>query len=113
MNENRTLHQLEQVFDEERRQLVQGNLARLARLADRKEKLLLALQDVKLTKDTLERLSDLSERNQALITAAQDGVRSVRDRLTEIQRGAPVETYSRTGEKSQIEKPVRTLQRRA
>ena len=113
MNYDRTIRQIEETFDDEKRFLIQGNIIQLNQVANRKEKLLLSLQGISLPNRVLERFSMLASRNESLIQAAQDGLISARARLTEIQRGALVETYSRSGQKTELSKPIRTLQRRA
>ncbi len=113
MSDERIVRNLEILFEDERKALVSGEVHRLARLAQRKEHLIGVLQSVRLPAPTLKRFAGLTARNQALIEAAQSGLKSAVDRLREIQRGASVGTYSRTGVKSEISKPVRTLQRRA
>jgi len=107
------IRQLEQIYEDERRFLLAGNLDPLVRLAARKEELGNALGKSALPPETLARLAALGERNSSLLAAAGDGLRSAQVRIGEIQRGAPVETYSRSGEKSEYARPVRTLQRRA
>jgi flagellar biosynthesis/type III secretory pathway chaperone len=113
MTTDKMLRQLEAVLDEERQHLLSGDLIRLTQLAKRKVNLSAALAIDDLPHDVLARFAGLSARNQTLLEAARDGLNAARKRLGEIQRGAPMGTYSREGEKSEYAKPVRTLQRRA
>jgi len=113
MKNERVMRQLEDLLHEERHNLISGDLGRLAPLARRKEAMLTALDALELPAGALARLAALSAHNQSLLLAAQNGLQSALARLADVQRGAPVGTYSRSGEKSEYSKPVRTLQRRA
>lgn len=113
MTPDRILRSLEQLLDLERACLLSGDLGRLPRLVQRKESCLAQLPDMSAEPDRIDRLLALCDRNARLITAAQAGLKAAEARLSEIRRGAPVGTYSRSGEKSEIARPVRTMQRRA
>lgn len=109
---DRTTRLLEQVFEEERKHLVAGDLLQLSQTAKRKDHLCATLAGVALSPEVQAHLSALAQRNQALLDAAREGLSAAITRLAEMQRGAPVGTYSRLGEKSEFAKPIRTLQRR-
>lgn len=113
MSVDRAVARLERLLQEERILLLRGDLQRLGPLVPRKEKLLRALITGPDDRPGIARLRALSERNQTLLQAAQRGIGAARTRLDQIARGTPVGTYSRTGEKTQIARPVQTLQRRA
>lgn len=113
MARDKVVKQLETLLARERMHLMRGDFGRLATLAARKETLVAAIKDAPQDRISLEHLKDLMCRNEGLIRAAQNGLRAVQSRLSEVQQGAPMETYGADGAKAGFARPLRTLQRRA
>lgn len=103
----------EDLLDRERRMILSGRVADLPRLADDKARI---LRDLGALRDAgrLERLAGLGRRNQALLDAAAQGIRDVRDRLSEIRATAgTLATYSSDGQRQTTATVTRTFERRA
>ena len=99
-----TIDYLDDLLDQERAALLQGNLDEIARLHPRKEHLIDGLNHPDMS--NLEGLTELNfklERNQTLLDNALDGVRSVARRLAAIRRvRQSLETYDSSGRKTSV-----------
>jgi flagellar biosynthesis/type III secretory pathway chaperone len=96
---------LDDLLDEERIALLDGNLDLIGRMLKRKEFLIDALNDSE--KPNLEALSDLNAkvtRNQALLSSALEGIQSVADRLMTMRRiKSSLDTYDAQGRRKKID----------
>lgn len=97
----------------EREALLSGDLAALADLADRKQRLLAELDGAAVERPLLATILSRSKSNQSLIEAALRGVRKARERL-EVARagGATLDTYDARGNTASYS-ARRGLERRA
>lgn len=99
---------------EERRALLDGELASLEGFSVRKENLFRRLRDRGLSRSRLDRLSTELGHNARLALAAAAGIRSVVEMSRELRRGGPaLSAYSENGEKRVIGNDPSGIQRRA
>lgn len=111
-----TIDALDELLDDERRALLSGELDKIARLHDRKTKLIDDLNELDLRDQ--EQIRDLSRkvgRNQELLTSALDGIRAVARRLAAVRHVREhLDTYDAEGKKSTISTGVKKeLEKRA
>ncbi|WP_415405022.1 flagellar biosynthesis protein FlgN [Tateyamaria sp. SN3-11] len=100
-----TIDSLDDLLDAERAALLKGNLEDVARLLERKEGLIDALNRIEFKeRSDFEGLQAKVERNQALLDSALDGVRSVARRLAAIRRvRQSLDTYDSFGKKRTVD----------
>lgn len=104
---------LEDLLDKERKAILGGDFEALRRMVAEKQRLLNAARGAPATQ-AITRLKKKAERNQAMLMAATLGIRSVADRLARAREpGAPLSTYSRTGEREAHNQTRRSMERRA
>lgn len=111
-----TIDSLDDLLDGERSALLEGNLDEIARLHDRKEQLIDALNRLDADESTnLVSLNTKLERNQALLNTALGGIRSVARRLAAIRRvRQSLDTYDSAGRKKSVEMGIdRSVEKRA
>lgn len=98
------IDELDDVLDQERQALLQGDLEDLARLMTLKEGLIDRLNKIDaLTRDDLDAVQGKVTRNQALLTSAMEGIRAVADRMADLRRvRRGLETYDRAGRKKEV-----------
>lgn len=114
MTPHETLHKFDLLLSEERQALLTGQVAALAELAARKEKLAGQLTHAGLDAARLKVLKDRIAANAALLLAAQRGLGAARERLSQIRSGgAPLTTYGRDGRRMDIGRPASGLNHRA
>jgi hypothetical protein len=105
--------ELEEVLEAERLCLVGGELDGLARLATRKEALLVGLPPGAAAEPGLSRLRGALARNARLLAAAAQGVRDADSRLRELIDGPALETYDDGGNRRTLAGPRPSLSRNA
>jgi len=104
---------LEDILDRERGMILSGRVADLARLADDKSRILHDLGDLR-DPGRLDHVARLARRNQALLAAAAQGIRDVRDRLSDIRTTAgTLATYSSDGQRQTNDTLKISFERRA
>jgi len=93
---------LEEVLDLERTALVDGDLDRLNHMAPEKEKLIGAINELRVfDSDELIRIQKKVERNQALLNSAAEGIRAVASRMAELRRvRQEFSTYGADGQRN-------------
>lgn len=102
---------LAQVLSDEGDALVAGRFERLKTLAEERESILAKSSEDELGDAAV--LRKLAERNLRLAQAAARGLGAARARALKILRGASLDTYSQSGERSSFRDSRPTLQRRA
>lgn len=107
---------LDDLLDDERSALLEGDIDRISRLHGRKAELIDHLS--KLDREDSEHLHALGQkvgRNQELLNSAADGIRSVARRLAEIRETrSKLDTYGSDGRKKSYDmQPKRSLEKRA
>ena len=111
-----TIDAMDDLLDDERRALLEGNLDEISRLHDRKEQLIDVLNKLDADENaSLVSLNAKLERNQALLNTALGGIRSVARRLAAIRRvRQSLDTYDSKGRKKSVEMGVdRSFEKRA
>ena len=107
---------LDDLLEQERAALIDGDLERISRLLARKEGLIDALNmRAALDQADLAPLHAKVTRNQALLNSAMEGIRAVASGMSALRRARQgLETYDRTGTKHQITTgDAHTVERRA
>ncbi|MGI1662043.1 flagellar biosynthesis protein FlgN [Palleronia sp. KMU-117] len=105
---------LEDLLERERRLILSGRLADLGRHAEAKARIVDALSREVRDPRHLDRLRAAASRNQGLLDAAAEGIREVRDRLTDMRRSVgSLATYSSDGERHVVSTTPGQLERRA
>lgn len=110
------INELDDLLDQERQVLLNGELNQLPRLMVLKENLIDRIrgQDA-LEQAVLSGVQGKVTRNQALLNSAMEGIRAVADRIADlrkVRRG--LETYDRSGRKTEVGTQSRsTVERRA
>jgi flagellar biosynthesis/type III secretory pathway chaperone len=107
---------LDDLLDEERKALLSGELDKIARLHDRKSKLIDELNQLDMQdQERMRTLSLKVGRNQELLNSALDGIRSVARRLAAVRRVREnLDTYDAQGQKQSIKNITeRSLEKRA
>jgi flagellar biosynthesis/type III secretory pathway chaperone len=95
------------LLDDEREGLLRGRLAEVAAVADRKARLIAALNAAP-DPAGLVRVKAAAERNQRLLEAAAAGVKDVRARLAEVRQSAgTLATYTPEGARQTVSTTVR------
>ena len=102
--------ELEELLDQTRTALMAGDLAGLAVLAERTERLPVALP--RTDPATAERLRGKAERNARLLQAAARGIRAARQRITEIGNAPVLSTYDNRGRRELVAAPSAAVPRR-
>ena len=106
-------HALKALLERERLVILSGRLADLASFPAEKARLLNSLASLR-DSDCIKDLARLAQRNQTLLEAARQGLREVRDRLSEIRRTAgTLEVYSPEGERQRVSIAPSRVERRA
>lgn len=113
MAADRRLARLERALAAERRALLEGQLEALPRLVAERERLLAELPTLAPDRAALAALREEAGRNAALCAAVRDGIAAARARLEEIARGAPLGTYGARGDRQEMGRAPRLLQRRS
>lgn len=116
-----TINELDELLDQERGALLNGDLEQIARLMTLKEGLidrinaLTASEKQALDHDSISHMQDKMTRNQVLLHGAMEGIRAVADRMAGLRRVREgLETYDRSGQKTQYDTgEKRTVERRA
>ena len=111
-----TVDSLDDLLDEERAALLDGNLDQIGRMLKRKERLINALNDSDQPEiGALTKLNIKVVRNQALLTSALEGIQNVADRLTAMRRiKDSLDTYDARGLRKRIDMPSKgKVERRA
>ena len=98
---------LDDILDEEREALLQGDLEKIGRLVERKESLISRLNEIETAEAAaLKDLQEKVQRNQGLLDGALEGIRRVASRLALLRRvKLTLETYDATGVKQTIDCP--------
>lgn len=100
-----TVDSLNDLLDEERVALLDGNLDLIGRMLNRKETLIDSLND--LAKPDTKEMSDINTkvvRNQLLLESALEGIKSVADRLTSMRQVKnSLDTYDARGRRTKID----------
>ena len=107
---------LDELLDDERDALLEGNLDQVSRLVARKETLIERLAQVDRTdRGAILELNVKFERNQALLRSALEGIRSVTRRLAMLRRvRTSLDTYDSRGARRSIEmSPETSVEKRA
>lgn len=108
------LREAERLLDEERRALMDGDLAALAGLVERKEALAHLLSGSDVSRERLAVLKVKAERNAELLAASARGVRTVIRRIGEIRdANGPLRTYGRDGMQQTLGTAAGSLEKRA
>lgn len=110
------LNALNDLLDQERQALLEGNLDRIARTLDLKQSLIAQLDAQDVTdRPSLEALQAKVARNQSLLNSALDGLRAVTRRLATMRRiRSSLDTYDSQGQKNAIAlTPTRSVEKRA
>ncbi|QJF52992.1 flagellar biosynthesis protein FlgN [Roseobacter ponti] len=102
---HRIFDALDDLLDEERTALLEGNLDHVARLLETKETLIDALADLDANEvKPLQELDKKVRRNQVLLDSALAGIRSVAERLTALRRvRRSLDTYDAKGVRQTID----------
>jgi len=98
------IDRMDQLLDEERRALLDGDLEAVGTLMERKGAMIDALNalDPGAT-NRAQSLKSKAQRNQALLDGALEGMRLVTGRLTALRRiRRTLETYDRSGQKTSV-----------
>lgn len=105
---------LHDVLEAERAALREGALDKVARMAERKEALIVRIRAASPDPAALGPLQQALDRNRVLLSSAIDGLRAVGVRLNALSaaRGR-LETYDRAGRRQVSQTPGRSLERRA
>ncbi|WP_138936261.1 flagellar export chaperone FlgN [Roseovarius arcticus] len=98
------IDKLDELLDEERRALLNGDLEKIGTLLTRKEVLIDTLNAQEPdTQASIANLRGKVLRNQALLDGALQGIRTVAGRLAAFRKvRRTLETYDKTGRKSEI-----------
>lgn len=93
---------LEEIVEQERSALLEGDLERLSQMLPRKEQLIEDLNGLEvLDSDDLIRLQAKVNRNQSLLSSAAEGIRAVADRMAELRKvRQEFTTYDATGQRT-------------
>jgi flagellar biosynthesis/type III secretory pathway chaperone len=103
----------EDLLDRERRMILSGRVADLARLAEDKARILRDLGGLR-DAGRLDRVAGLCRHNHDLLEAAAQGIRDVRDRLSDIRATAgTLATYSSDGKRQTTVTAKTSFERRA
>ena len=104
-NIQQTINDLDQLLDQEREALLAGELEVLSEIHESKANLIDRLNELDVEdQETLAQLREKVGRNQDLLNSALEGIRAVSRRLAAVRRvRAKLETYTATGQKSEIE----------
>ncbi len=104
-NIQQTINDLDQLLDQEREALLAGELEVLSEIHESKTNLIDRLNELDVEdQETLAQLREKVGRNQDLLNSALEGIRAVSRRLAAVRRvRAKLETYTATGQKSEIE----------
>ncbi len=111
-----TINALNDLLDQERAALLEGNLDKIARTLDLKQSLIEQLNAQEVTdRAALEALNIKVARNQSLLNTALEGVRAVTRRLATMRRiRCSLDTYDSHGQKNAIAlTPDRSVEKRA
>lgn len=104
---------LELLLERERQAILSGRLEDLSALPSEKAWLLDRLSGLR-DADRLRHLVRQARRNQALLEAAGQGLRDIRERLSEIRRAAgTLDVYSQNGERQSVSTATGLVTRRA
>ncbi|MEX0306133.1 MAG: flagellar biosynthesis protein FlgN [Ruegeria sp.] len=100
--DNDPIRALEDLLDNERAALIQGDLTDVSRFTPEKETLIGAINDLHvLESDDLSRVQKKVARNQALLNSAAEGIRAVADRMSELRRiKQEFSTYDASGQRN-------------
>jgi flagellar biosynthesis/type III secretory pathway chaperone len=101
MRDNKSiLKELRSLLEEERQNLLQGELTKLPDLLERKQKLIDRLEEASDSVD-LQALHDRLTRNHTLLNSAMEGIQRVSTRLDTLKRlRKSLETYDKSGRKN-------------
>jgi flagellar biosynthesis/type III secretory pathway chaperone len=111
-----TINALDDLLDQERAAMLEGDLEKIARTLDLKQSLIERLNRLDMAdRATLEALNAKVERNQSLLNAALEGIRAVARRLATMRRiRSSLDTYDANGRKKVITmSPDRSVEKRA
>ena len=110
------IDELDQLLDQERQALLDGDLERIARLMETKESLIDRLNELSdIERQDLDGVRDKVTRNQALLTSAMEGIRAVADRIADLRHVRQgLATYDQSGRRQQHSTSgSQTVERRA
>jgi len=94
---------LEELLNQERAAILNGQYDKLERFIDEKERLLNALAKTRVDPKILSRLREQTERNGILYDAMRSGIGSALDRLKSMKEPGPaLKTYDKTGRQTEI-----------
>lgn len=95
---------LNDLLEQERRALTEGDFDRIDALIPQKQELIEAVERLDDPADAaLAGLQDNLRRNHVLLASALEGIRAVADRLAELRRVRQgLDTYSRSGRKTRL-----------
>jgi flagellar biosynthesis/type III secretory pathway chaperone len=110
------LGEMNLLLEDERKTLLKGDLDGLESLLERKEALVVRLNQIEQLSDgDLGELRNKAARNHELLDSAMQGIRAVADRMAELRRVRKgLQTYDRSGRKTEVEtSSQRKLEKRA
>jgi hypothetical protein len=109
-----TIEEIDLLLEDERAALLSGDLAALPGVAERKEVLARALEQVRPTAEALRTIQAKTERNADLLAAAAKGLRSVTRRVAEIRSAnGPLKTYGQDGTQQTLGSVAGSFEKRA
>lgn len=105
MTKPKVISQLDDLLEQERNALFQGELEKLVGLIEKKRQLIEALNAFGISKtDELDTLKGKAARNQELLDSALKGIKSVSTRLATLQKvRKSLDTYDAKGRKMTIQ----------
>lgn len=114
-NADKTIKRLDEILENEREFLLNGELGSLTELADEKERLLEALADHEAENRTaIEPIARKLKRNEELLSSALEGIRSVARKLAELRENRrALDTYDKTGRKKSVDTTKSSVEKRA
>lgn len=107
---------LDQLLDNERQALIQGNLEKISDLIAVKQSLFDQINALDVGgRNELEAVQKKVTRNQALLSSALEGIRAVASRMADLRRvRSGLETYDRRGQKKNFDtQPNSSVEKRA
>ncbi|MCT4609256.1 MAG: flagellar protein FlgN [Pelagimonas sp.] len=115
MFETDVKQRLEDLLDQERQALLDGNFDQIEKLMEKKQELAEDLETQTLPQEALSPIKDGMRRNQELFDQALAGIRNVTARIDELrQLRRSMNTYDAYGRRFTIDAPIdRKLEKRA
>ena len=103
---------LEELLDQERRVLLNGDLSKLKKLADTKVGISEELLEnpLKIPREQLQRIAEKSNDNEALLHAAQRGIKAAITHVREAAEGS-FQSYSKEGQRTPLSRSNKVQQK--